>query len=126
MRIDTLKRKLHTEFNFSESYESLEPNTKFDNGTILLTPHYREKQRPWITKAYDEWLKGDRTIVLISSLKPTCKYFKTYLTDIADVRLIREPLIYPSNNNPRVINSMIVAIYWKKVLGEPNFCVSFN
>lgn len=124
MRIDTLKKKLNAEFNFSESYESLESDTSFSIGSILLTPNHREKQRPWITKAYNEWLKGDRTIVLISSLKPTCKYFKTYLTDIADVRLIKEPLIYSSNS--RVINSMIVAVYWKKVLGEPNFCVSFN
>ena len=124
MRVDTLKRKLNTEFNFSESYESLESDTSFSIGSILLTPNYREKQRPWITKAYNEWLKGDRTIVLISSLKPTCKYFKNYLTDVADVRVIKEPLIY--NNHNALRGTMIIAVYWKKVLGEPNFCVSFN
>ena len=122
MRIDTLKKKLYSEFNFSETYESLESNTKFDNGTILLTPHYREKQRPWMQKAYNEWIKGDRTIVLVSPLKSTCKYFKKYVTDVAEVRSIKDL----SYNNHKVINPMIIAVYWKKILGEPNFCVSFN
>jgi hypothetical protein len=123
MKIDTLKKKLNNEFNFQETYESLESFAEPDPGNILLTPHYREKQRPWITKAYNEWLKGNNTIVLISQLKPTCKYFKKYLTDIAVVRPVKEPLIY---NNQRVINNMIIAVYMKRVFGEPNFTVSFN
>ena len=123
MKIDTLKKKLNTEFTFSKTYESLEVNTKFDAGNILLTPNHREKQRPWMKKAYDEWLKGDRTIVLISPLKATCKYFKKYVTDVAEVRTIKEPL---TCNNHRIINTMIIAVYWRKILGEPNFCVSFT
>jgi hypothetical protein len=120
MRIDTLIKRLNTEFNFSEAYEVIQHNTRFDIGTILLTPHYREKQKPWMTKAYHEWLKGDRTIVLISPMKDNCKYFKTFVSDVADVR-VSEPLIY----NGRPIHNMIVAVYWKRVLGEPNFTISF-
>ena len=123
MKIDTLKKKLNSEFNFSEIHDSYESNISFNPGAILLIPHYREKQRPWMTKAYNEWVRGERTIVLISPLKITCKYFKKYLTDVAEVRCIKEPLIY---DNHKIVNPMIIAIYRKRELGEPKFIVSFD
>lgn len=123
MRIDSLKKKLQAEFNFSEVYDSYEPDTHFNPGAILLVPHYREKQRPWMTRAYNEWVRGDRTIVLISPLKITCKYFKKYLTDVAEVRPIKGPLQY---SNHKIINPMIIAVYKKRELGEPKFIVSFD
>jgi hypothetical protein len=122
MKIDTLKKRLATEFNFSEAYEALEMDD-FNPGTILLTPHYRERQRPWMTKAYDEWMKGDRTIVLVAPLKLSCRYFKRYLTDVAEVRHIKEHLTY---NNDRATSPMIIAIYRKRLMGEPNFVVTFD
>ena len=121
MKIDTLKKKLDTEFNFSELYETLEMDG-FSPGAILLTPHYKDKQRPWMTKAYAEWMKGDRTIVLVAPLKLSCRYFKKYLTDVAEVRHIKEPLTY---NNHRATNPMIIAVYWKRML-NPNFIVTFD
>jgi len=120
MKIETLKKRLNAEFNFSETHEVLEQEG-FAPGAILLVPRQREQQRPWMTRAYDEWLRGDRTIVLIAPLKPTCKYFNKYVTDVADIRPI-ECLTY---NNHKVTNPMIIAIYNKRVLGEPNFTVSF-
>jgi hypothetical protein len=120
MRLSTLKRKLETEFNFSEIYETLETD-QFQPGNILLLPFYREYQRPWMTKAYYEWLKGDRTIVLVSPLKATCRYFKKFVTDVAEIRPVNI-----TDNNHKSIKPMIIAIYKKRVLGEPNFTVTFN
>jgi hypothetical protein len=122
MRLETLKKKLEAEFSFSEIYEKLEAEP-FQPGSILLLPFYREYQRPWMTKAHHEWLKGDRTIVLLCPVKPTCRYFKKYVTDVAEVR----PISKLSDNNHKFIKKpMIVAIYNKRVMGEPNFTVTFN
>jgi len=122
MRLETLKKKLEAEFNFSEIYETL-AQEQFQPGNILLLPSYREYQRPWMTKAYYEWVKGDRTIVLVAPLKPTCRYFKKYVTDIAEIR----PIPKLSDSNHKFIKKpMIIAIYKMRVLGEPNFTVSFN
>ena len=133
MRIDTLKKRLNTEFNFSETHESLESDIRFNSGSILLTPNYREKQRPWMQKAYNEWLKGDKTIVLVSPLKDTCRYFKKYVTDVAEIRHIKDSLSYTTvrasdgtYKSHRVKNPMIIAVYWKIIVGEPEFCVSFD
>jgi hypothetical protein len=123
MKIDTLKRKLHAEFNFSGVYEELVPDQDFNPGNILLLPYYMEQQRPWMNIAYQEWIKGDRTVVLICPVKSTCRYFKKLVTDVAEVRPIKEVLDYSDH---RVIKPMIVAIYKKRISGEPNFTVSFN
>jgi hypothetical protein len=121
MKLEALKNKLEEEFNFSEVYEELEPE-HFSPGTILLMPYHREYQRPWMTKAYNEWLNGDRTIVLVAPLKSTCRYFKRYVTDVAEIRPIKT--LYC--NNHKILTPMVIAIYKKRVIGEPNFCVSFN
>ena len=121
MKIETLKKQLEIEFNFSEFYEELEPE-HFQSGTILLMPYYREYQRPWMTKAYNEWLNGDKTIVLVCPLKPCCKYFKKYVTDVAEIRPIKS--LY--SNNHKILVPMVIAIYKKRVLGEPNFTVVFS
>ena len=121
MKIDTLKKRLNAEFDFSEVYDYLETDS-FNPGTILLTPNLKERQRPWMEKAYDEWMKGDRTIVLVAQQK-SCIYFKKYLGDVAEIRQIKETMTY---NNNRVMNPMIIAIYWKRPSDQPNFTVSFD
>jgi hypothetical protein len=123
MKIEALKKKLEDEFNFSEIYEELEPE-HFQPGTILLMPYYREYQRPWMTRAYNEWLNGDKTIVLVCPWKSTCMYFKRYVTDVCEIRPIRT--LYC--NNHKIPIPMVIAIYKKRerVLGEPNFCVVFD
>jgi hypothetical protein len=123
MKITDLKKRLQAEFNFSEEYDKLDGMKSFDTGTILLSPHFTQNQRPWVTKAYNEWLYGGRTIVLIVPQKSTCKYFKKYLTDVAEVRRIKEPLYYDKYNG---IISMIIAVYWKREIGERNFIVTFD
>lgn len=121
MKIEALKKKLEEEFSFSEIYEELEPE-HFQAGAILLMPYYREYQRPWLQKAYTEWLNGDKTIVLVCPLKPCCRYFKKYVTDVAEIR----PIKTLDCNNHKILVPMVIAIYKKRVLGEPNFTVVFN
>jgi hypothetical protein len=121
MRIDTLKKRLNEEFVFSESYDFLKD--EFDPGAILLTPNYKDRQRPWMQKAYQQWMRGDRTIVLVAPMKPSCNYYKKYLTDVAEVRRVKGILLY---NNQRVKDPMIIAVYWKRPSSEPNFIVSFD
>jgi hypothetical protein len=122
MKIDTLLKKLYKEFDFSEVFEEL-PNPFFNSGSILLIPNYKEHQRPWMTLAYNEWLKGDKTIVLLCPMKPTCKYFKKLVTDVAEIRPIKDVLEY---SDYRIIKPMIVAVYKKKVLTETSFTITFN
>jgi hypothetical protein len=122
MRIETLKKKLHAEFNFEETLENLDqlPET----GTLLFTPSYREKQRLWIIKAYNEWIKGNKTIVLVAPLKLSCRYFKKYVSDVAEIRPVKEFLTY--NNNHRVTKPMMVAIYNRITTDQPNFTITFD
>lgn len=97
---------------------------EFETGTILLAPSYREKQRLWILKAYNEWVKGNKTIVLVAPLKLSCRYFKKYVTDVAEVRPVKEYLTY--NNNHRVTKPMMVAIYNRITTDQPNFTITFD
>jgi hypothetical protein len=122
MRLETLKKKLNAEFNFVQTPESLDQ--EFETGTILLAPSYREKQRLWILKAYNEWVKGNKTIVLVAPLKLSCRYFKKYVTDVAEVRPVKEYLTY--NNNHRVTKPMMVAIYNRITTDQPNFTITFD
>jgi hypothetical protein len=121
MKIQTLKKRLNAEFEFSEVYDYLED--EFEPGAILLTPHFKDRQRPWMKKAYQQWLRGDRTIVLVSPLKTSCKYFKRYLKDVAEVRQVKESLTY---NNQRVTKPMIIAVYKCRPSDEINFVVTFD
>ena len=120
MRIETLMKRLDAEFEFSEMYDYLED--EINPGATLLIPHFKDKQRPWIQKAYTEWLRGDRTIVMVAPLKTSCKYFKRYLMDVAEVRPVKESLTY---DDQRVTNPMIIAIYWRRPSNELSFTVTF-
>jgi hypothetical protein len=121
MRIDTLKKRLHAEFEFSEAYDYLED--EIGPGAILLTPHFKDRQRPWMLKAYQQWLRGDRTIVLVAPLKTSCKYFKKYVIDVAEIRPVKDSLTY---DDQRVTNPMIIAVYRSRPSNELNFTVTFD
>jgi len=121
MKIETLKNRLNEEFVFSESYDFLKD--EFDPGVILLTPNFRDKQRPWMQKAYQQWYRGDRTIVLVAPMRTSCKYYKKYLTDVAEVRHVKGGLTY---NNQRATDPMIIAVYWKRPSFQPNFIMTFD
>jgi hypothetical protein len=125
MTIEEYKKKIDAEFHFSESYcDDNQLNIYFNPGTILLTPMTSHNHRRWISKAFFEWERGGRTIVVITQFKTGCKYFKNLVTAVAEVRLINECLIYDNKKFPN--KQMIMAIYKAKPLKELNHLVTFN
>jgi hypothetical protein len=122
--IDEYKKTINSEFNFSESYDGEESlHRSFGIGTILLTPCVKQKQRPWLKKAFDEWNRGGRTILLVTPLRLTCKYFKHYLNNSVEIRVIRTPLMYKQQV---ILRPMVLAIFKSKPLRELNHLVTFD
>ena len=123
--IEDYKKKLGTEFLFTESYDrDYDLNKSFNPGIILLTPHPKDKQRPWLAKSVFEWNRTGRTIVLITPFKPACRYFTKFITKNAEIRPITDSLIY--TNNQREIKPMIVAIFKERPIKPVNSYVIFD
>jgi len=122
--IDEYKNTILNEFVFSESYNNdNELSKSFSVGTILLTPTVKQKQRPWLKKAYDEWNRGGRTILLVTPFRTSCKYFQEYLTKNAEIRVITTSLTYKEQV---VLRPMVLAIFKAKPLRELNHLVTFD
>jgi hypothetical protein len=123
MKLETLKKKLNAEFGFSKIYEELEEGQTFHKDNILLIAHYRDLKAVWMSVAYEESLKNNRTVVLVCPYRPKCGFYKKYVEDVAEVRLLGENLDYPKH---RITKPMIIAIYRKKLNEEPNFTITFD
>lgn len=123
--IEEFKNKLATEFVFTESYSTeLDLERSFNHGVILLTPHPKDRQRPWLAKSVFEWNRTGRTIVLITPFKPACRYFSKFVTQNAEIRPITDSLIYTSNQ--REIKPMCVAIFKEKTAKPLSTYVTFD
>jgi hypothetical protein len=120
MKIETLVKRLNAEHNFTEVFNTL--GYAFNPGSILLLPDPTEKQRPWVEKAYSQWIRGGRTIVLIAPYKDNCSYFEKYCSAVAQIKTVSDLII----NNERVTKPMIIATYDKIPLKEPDFVVRFD
>lgn len=121
--IEEYKNTISGEFVFSECYDTDDSlHRSFSVGTILLTPFIKQKQRPWLKKAFDEWNRGGRTIVLITPFRTSCKYFQEYITKNAEIRVITTSLTYKEQI---VLRPMILAIFKAKPLRELNHLVTF-
>ena len=124
LSIDEYKKKIAEEFNFSECYDCDESLVRsFNTGTILLTPGAKQKQRPWLRKAFDEWCRGGRTVLLVTPFRTSCKYFQLYLSNNAEIRPITTSLLYKDH---RVSKPMVLAIFKAKPLRELNHYVVFD
>jgi len=122
--IDTYIKTLETEFYFSECYDTNESLVRsFNPGTILLTPHAKLKQRPWLKKAFDEWNRGGRTILLVTPFRTSCKYFQEFLTKNAEIRVITTSLLYKDH---KVLRPMVLAIFKAKPTRELTHLVTFD
>jgi hypothetical protein len=122
--IDDYKNTIQNEFLFSECYDTDESLVRsFNIGTILLMPHPKHKQRPWLRKAFDEWNRGGRRVLLITPFRTSCKYFQEYLTKNAEIRVITTSLKYGEHI---VLRPMILAIFKAKPLRELNHLVTFD
>ena len=118
--INTLKK----EFDITEFFDSDNClKRSFNTGTILLTPNPKLKQRNWLKKAFDEWERGGRTILLLTPVRISCKYFLKYLGRVAETRILTTHLDYKDH---RATKPMVLAIYKAKPLRELNHLVIFN
>lgn len=125
LTIDEYKNKLNTEFNFTASYDNdNDLNIPFDEGTIFLAPPIKSKQRKWLNKAFKEWQRGGRTIVIVTALKQNCKYFNELLINVSEQRLVTDYLIY--KNYLRVTRPMITAIYKALPITPKNHLITFD
>jgi hypothetical protein len=118
------KDKIYKEYNcteFHDSHTSLK--AAFNTGTILLIPDFSTKQRQWIMKAYEQWNRFGRTVILVTQLKTFCAYSKDYLFKHAEIKIIYETIFI---NGKKVTKPMILAIYKEIPLKLPNLSVVMN
>lgn len=110
------KQYLCTEFH--DSHASLK--AAFNPGVILLMPDFSTKQKNWIMKAYEQWMRNGRTIILVTQLKTFCAYSKEYLFRHAEIKIIYETIFI---NGKKITKPMILAIYKEIPLKIPNALV---
>jgi hypothetical protein len=123
--IDDFKNKLITEFQVTETYsKEVDLNRSFNPGVILLAPHAKDRQSQWISKAFFEWNRTGRTVVIITPYKPLCRYFMRFIINNAQIRLITDTLIYDDNDIVR--KPMIVAIFKEKPVAVKTGYITFD
>jgi hypothetical protein len=125
IKIEDYKKTLYDEFKFTQIVDDKKTlNCSFLDGTILMIPNYKERQRPWIVKAVTEWKRGNRTIVVITPLANKSKYFQNLVANSAEIRVITDYLVY--NSCHRVTKPMIIAIYKQKEKKVIHDTIYFN
>jgi len=122
--LDEYVKTLTDEFQITETYNSdINLNRSFNVGTILLTPSVKLKQRNWLKKAFDEWERGGRTILLLTPVRIKCKYFLKYLGSVAECRMLTTFIDYKDHI---ITKPMVLAVYKAKPLREINHLVTFD
>ena len=110
---------LAAEYNFSETITGDEWLTQnWPEGLLLCCPGNSKKYKDFIHKVSSEWIKGDKTIVLIIKASPQCKYFQNLVLNQALITTI-------PNTNKRA-KPLIKAVYEKREPITKSFTVSFN
>jgi uncharacterized membrane protein len=74
-------------------------------------------------KAYEQWNRFGRTVILVTQLKTFCAYSKDYLFKHAEIKIIYETIFI---NGKKVTKPMILAIYKEIPLKLPNLSVVMN
>jgi len=80
-------------------------------------PDFSTKQRQWIMKAYEQWMRCGRTIILMTQLKTFCTYSKDYLFPHAEIKIIYETIFI---DGKKITKPMVLAIYKEIPLRIPN------
>ena len=107
--LEEYKNKIYKNYNCTEFHDSPSSlKASFKTGTILLIPDFSIKQRQWIMKAYEQWMRCGRTIILVTQLKTFCSYSKDYLFKHAEIKIIYETIFI---NGKKITKPMILAIY---------------
>lgn len=122
--LEEYKDKIYKEYACTEFHSSAASlKVPFSPGTILLMPDFSTKQRQWIMKAYEQWNRCGRTIILVTQLKTFCSYSKNFLFKFAEIKIIYETIFI---NGKKITKPMILAIYKEIPLKPLNHTVIMN
>lgn len=115
--------ELNTEFNFNldpcasdtnhkcQNYFTKEQNglTKsWEHYTIFCNPPYGRDIKYWVEKAYNEFLKGDTTVVMLLPARTDTKWFHDYIYSKAEIRFIKGRLKFGGCKHNAPFPSMVV------------------
>lgn len=85
-------------------------------GAVFCNPPYGREIGKWVKKAYEEFVRGEVTIVMLIPARTDTSYFHDYIYGKAEIRFIRGRLKFEDENgaamNPAPFPSMVV-IYRK-------------
>lgn len=81
-------------------------------GAVFCNPPYGREIGKWVKKAYEEFVRGGETIVLLIPARTDTSYFHDYIYGKAEIRFIRGRLKFEDENgaamNPAPFPSMVV------------------
>lgn len=114
--------KLNHEFSFTLDPCATHENAKCDEyftveddglkqdwsgHTVFCNPPYGREIKKWAAKAYEEWMKGARVVMLIPARTDT-QYFHDYIYGYAELRFIKGRLKFGNSENSAPFPSMVV------------------
>lgn len=81
-------------------------------GAVFCNPPYGREIGKWVKKAYEEFVRGGETIVLLIPARTDTSYFHDYIYGKAEIRFLRGRLKFEDENgvamNPAPFPSMVV------------------
>lgn len=94
-------------FYFDKGIDALEQDWHIVKGYIWCNPPYGKHLKLFIKKAYDEWKKGAKIVMLIPSRTDT-SYWHDYIFNHAKIEFIRGRLKFGESKNSAPFPSAVV------------------
>lgn len=123
--------KLDIEFHFTLDAAALKENAKCKNyytpeenglkkewnGIVWCNPPYGRKETGmWVKKAYEEYMRGCKTIVMLLPARTDTKWFHEYIYGKAEIRFVKGRLKFGGAKDAAPFPSMVVI--WRKERDE--------
>ena len=123
--------KLDIEFHFTLDAAALKENAKCKNyytpeenglkkewnGIVWCNPPYGRKETGmWVKKAYEEYMRGCKTIVMLLPARTDTKWFHEYIYGKAEIRFVKGRLKFGGAKDAAPFPSMVVV--FKKEMEE--------
>lgn len=123
--------KLDIEFHFTLDAAALKENAKCKNyfspeenglekewnGIVWCNPPYGRKETGlWVRKAYEEYMRGCKTIVMLLPARTDTKWFHEYIYGKAEIRFVKGRLKFGGAKDAAPFPSMVVV--FKKEMEE--------
>jgi hypothetical protein len=130
LKIHELIEELNAEFNFDTifSHDSV-LTTDLKEGVFLFAPDNKIPAKSWAEKAFQEWRRWKRQILLIIPYRPNYKWFRL-LTSVPNMqlRIIDEKIDYSKSTVRRPLNiaSCIIILPKREEVDENKLLMQFN